>query len=139
MIRRTSIIFFEFLAGLAAGAMILTLVAWWWLSSGPITLTFLNPYIEEALSPSDSTVAVEIDDTVLVWAGWERAVDVRVSNLRVLDLDRKVVATMPQVSLGFSIRALFRGMLAPTYLEILQSAGFHRSKQRWKDCRKPCG
>ncbi len=119
MIRRTSIIFFEFLAGLAAGAMILTLVAWWWLSSGPITLTFLNPYIEEALSPSDSTVAVEIDDTVLVWAGWERAVDVRVSNLRVLDLDRKVVATMPQVSLGFSIRALFRGMLAPTYLEIL--------------------
>ena len=117
MIRRTARVFLEFLAGLTAGAMILALVGWWWLSTGP--MTFLNPYIEDALSLRDSTVAVEIDDTVLVWAGWERAVDVRVTNLRVLDFERKVIATLPQVSLGFSLRALMRGLLAPTYLEIL--------------------
>ncbi|MEX2617704.1 MAG: AsmA-like C-terminal domain-containing protein [Alphaproteobacteria bacterium] len=118
MIRRGARIFLEFLAGLAAGAMILALVGWWWLSTGPITVTFLNPYIEDALSLRDSTVAVEIDDTVLVWAGWERAVDVRVTNLRVLDFERKVIATLPQVSLGFSLRAMMRGLLAPTYIEI---------------------
>jgi hypothetical protein len=122
VIRRSALIFVEFLAGLAAGAMILMLVAWWLLSSGPITLTFLNPYIEEALSPRDSTIAVEIDNTVLVWAGWDRAIDMRVSNLRVLDLDRQVVAVLPQVSLGFSLRAMLRGLVAPTYLDIIGSS-----------------
>ena len=55
---------------------------------------------------------------MIVWAGWDRAVDVRVSNLRLFDLDRRVVAALPRVSLGFSLRAMLKGLIAPTYIEL---------------------
>ena len=120
MIRRTTKFFLEFLAGLVAGAVILVVAGAWWLWSGPIPLTFLTPYIERALSPADSTIAVEIDETELQWAGWNRAANLQVSNVRVLDLERRVIAELPQVSLGLSLRAVLRGRVSPTYIEIIR-------------------
>lgn len=120
MIRRLSLLLLEVVAGLTAGMVILAIAGAWWLSSGPVTLTFLTPYIEEALAPRDGTVTLEIDETVIMWAGWDRAVDVRVNDVRLLDADRRVIATMPQVSLGFSLRAMLRGLIAPTYAELLR-------------------
>lgn len=118
MIRRSSIIFLEFLAGLVAGGIVLLIAGAWWLWSGPVALTFLTPYVEEALSPSDNTIAVEIEETVLDWAGWDRAPDIRVSNVRVLDFERRIIAELPKVKLGLSLQALLRGKIAPTYLQI---------------------
>lgn len=120
MIRRTTKLFLEFLAGLVAGSVILLIAGAWWLWSGPVPLTFLTPYIEEALSPADSTIAVEIDETELQWAGWQRAANLRVSNVRVLDLERRVIAELPEVSLGLSLRALLGARIAPTYFEIVR-------------------
>lgn len=119
MVRRASIIFLELFAGLLAGFVLFAVVGAWWLSSGPIKLTFLSPYIEEALSPEDGTLAVEIDDTMLVWAGWDRAVDIRVRNLRLRNFVREELALLPDISIGLSLRALARGMIAPTSLEII--------------------
>ena len=120
MIRRTTKIFLEFLAGLVAGGVIMLIAGAWWLWSGPVPLTFLTPYIEQALSPSDSTIAVEIEETELQWAGWKRAANLRVSNVRVLDLERRVIAELPEVSLGLSLRALMGARIAPTYFEIVR-------------------
>ena len=120
MIRRLSLLLLEVVAGLTAGMVILAIAGAWWLSSGPVTLTFLTPYIEEALAPRDGTITVEIDDTVIMWAGWDRAVNVRVNDVRLLDADRRIVAAMPQVSLGFSLRAMLQGLIAPTYIELLR-------------------
>ncbi|MBL4721002.1 MAG: hypothetical protein JKY20_07720, partial [Alphaproteobacteria bacterium] len=119
MIRRTSIFVLEILAGLVAGGVIIVLVGAWWLSSGPISLTFLTPYIERALSPEDGTLTVEIEGTSLIWAGWERAVDIRVTNVRLLDFEREAIAVLPQVAIGLSLPAMMRGIVAPTSLEIL--------------------
>ncbi len=120
MIRRTSIIFLEFLAGLVAGGVIMVLAGAWWLSSGPVPLTFLTPYIEHALSPDDSTIVVEIEQTELQWAGWDRAADLHVSDVRILDIERRIIAELPHVTLGLSLRAMLRGRIAPTYFEILR-------------------
>ena len=120
LIRRTTKIFLEFLAGLVAGSVILLIVGAWWLWSGPIPLTFLTPYIEDALSPADSAIAVEIEETQLQWAGWQRAVNLRASEVRVLDSERRVIAELPEVSLGLSLRAMFRAKIAPTYFEIVR-------------------
>ncbi len=65
MIRRTTKTFLELLAGLVAGFAVLLLAGAWWLWSGPIPLTFLTPYIEDALSPADSTIVVDIKATQL--------------------------------------------------------------------------
>ena len=118
MIRRSSIIFLEFLAGLVTGSIVLLIAGAWWLWSGPVALTFLTPYVEEALSPSDNTIAIEIEETVLDWAGWNRAPDIRVSNVRVLDFERRIIAELPKVRLGLSLQALLRGKIAPTYVQI---------------------
>jgi hypothetical protein len=119
VIRRTSVFILEILAGLVAGGVILALVGVWWLSSGPVSLTFLTPYIERALSPEDGTLSVEIEDTKMIWAGWERAVDIRVNNVRLLDFEREELAVLPQVAVGLSIKAMMRGIVAPVSLEII--------------------
>ncbi len=120
MIRHLSLWILEFFAGLLAALTIFAIAGAWWLSSGPVSLAFLTPYIEEALTPPDSAITVEIEDTVILWAGWDRTVDVRVDNVRLLDSDRRIVAAMPQVSLGFSPQAMLRGLIAPTYIELLR-------------------
>jgi hypothetical protein len=119
VIRRTSVFVLEILAGLVAGGVILALVGAWWLSSGPVSLTFLTPYIERALSPEDGTMTVEVEDTFLIWAGWERAVDIQVTNVRLLDFEREALAVLPEVAVGLSLPAMMRGIVAPTSLEIV--------------------
>ena len=119
MIRRTSVFILEIFAGLVAGGVIVALVGVWLLSSGPVSLTFLTPYIERALSPEDGTLTVEIEDTRLIWAGWIRAVDIRVDNVRLLNFEREELAVLPQVAIGLSIKAMMRGIVAPVSLEII--------------------
>jgi len=74
LIRRASIVLLELTAALVAGLAILAGIAVWQLSAGPISLAFLTPYIERALSPADGRFRVKIHDTVLTWAGWRRPV-----------------------------------------------------------------
>ncbi len=84
MIRRTTKITLEILgAALAGAAIILAFLTWRLTQEGPIHLRFLSSYVEQALIRSDQPYRIAIDDTVLTWAGWDRALDVRAMNLRV--------------------------------------------------------
>ncbi|MEE8276525.1 MAG: AsmA-like C-terminal domain-containing protein [Alphaproteobacteria bacterium] len=99
--------------GLLAGLLV------WQLAQGPIRLQFLTPYIEAALNPPGQAFAVRLSHTLLTWAGWERTLDVRAVDVRVTGADGRLVASIPQLSLGLSARALFRGMLAPKSLDVI--------------------
>ncbi|MDP6390621.1 MAG: DUF3971 domain-containing protein, partial [Alphaproteobacteria bacterium] len=136
MILRTSLILLELVGGLLAGLVILAAVAIWWLSSGPVSLSFLTPYIEEAVSVEERSIAVRIQDTVLVWAGWDRAVDIRANNVTILGSGGKILATLPEVSLGLSLNAMMFGTVAPTSLDIL---GFSATVERAEDGRIDMG
>jgi len=83
-----------------------------------MSLAFATPYIERAVSLEESGVEVKIEETALVWAGWDNAFDIRVNNATVLGSGGKVLASLPEVSVGFSISALFRGLIAPNRLEV---------------------
>ncbi len=65
----------------AAAAIAFTGLAWL-LASGPVALTFLTPYLEDALQQSDAPYRLEFDDTILAWAGWRRPLDIRVIDAR---------------------------------------------------------
>jgi hypothetical protein len=119
VIRRTSFLLFELLAGLLAGLVILVGVGAWFLSTGPISLTFLTPLVEQALDSADDTYAIRVEDTVLTWAGWQRAVDVRATNVTITGEDGSIEATLPELSIGLSLRALARGSVTPTSLDII--------------------
>jgi Protein of unknown function/AsmA-like C-terminal region len=91
----------------------------WRLSLGPLSLGFMTPLIERALSDEAGSITVAVDDTVLTWAGWRRTFDVRVHGLRALGQDGRLMLEVPEVSISLSARALLHGLVAPTSLEAI--------------------
>src|SRR5690606_7748865 len=102
-----------------AGAAILLGVLFWRISGEePLRVAFLTPYLEQALTSADGEFHVEIDDTVLTWAGWERTLDLRARGVRAIGENGVPIASVPQLSLTLSLRALLRGIVAPTSIEV---------------------
>ena len=94
-------------------------LAAWRLSTGPISLGFLSPYIQEALEGEDLPYHFEFEDTVLVWPGWGEALEVHLTDLRIADTSGVTLAAVPAASLGLSGSALLSGSIAPTSIELI--------------------
>jgi hypothetical protein len=120
MIRRTSILLLEVTIGIAAVAALLIAGSVWKLSQAPQSIRFLLPYAEEILNRPDRAVRVEIEDLILAWGGWERALDIRAIGVRLKPKESQTTARIREVSVSFSLRALVQGRLAPTSLEVLR-------------------
>ncbi|MEP4378900.1 MAG: AsmA-like C-terminal domain-containing protein [Alphaproteobacteria bacterium] len=90
----------------------------WQLSRGPISLSFLTPLIERALDTGRGNASIRLHDTILTWAADERELDIRAVGLQFVDSSDSVRATIPEMSVKFSGRALMRGLVAPTSLEL---------------------
>ncbi|HEC14805.1 MAG TPA: hypothetical protein ENI72_03510, partial [Rhodospirillales bacterium] len=118
LIRRTFRGMIQLLGGLGAGLAIITVLVAWRLSSGPISLAFLTPYVEKALNGPGRNFRITLGDTILTWAGWERTMDIRVVNVRAIGNDGRVIASVPELSLSFSARALLKGLVAPKRIEL---------------------
>lgn len=118
MIVRSSKFLLLFLVATLLGAVLFSLVAIWQLSRGPVSLSFLTPYVEESLSGGPTGVRVRLHDTVITWAGFERTLDLRAVGLDILDDDGELVASVPEMAVQLSARALLRGKIAPTALEL---------------------
>ncbi len=108
----------EIAAGLIAGLAFLVAIGFWRLSQGPVSLAFLTPAVQQALSQFESPFEIEVQDTVLSWGGWDRAVDILIKNVTLRQPGERPAVVLPEVSVGLSIRALGRGVVAPTSLEI---------------------
>lgn len=122
MTRSSFRIALEILAGLVAGFALLVGIGLWRLSTGPVSLSFLTPAIQESLKDPDGPFDVSIGDTVLTWGGWDRAVDIMIRNVTLRRHGQRPIAVLPRVSLGLSLQALARGVIAPTSIEILSPA-----------------
>jgi hypothetical protein len=105
------------LGTLAVGLALIVGVVVWRLSAGPVSLGFLNRYIEQALGDPAARIRLKVDDTVLAWPGWPRPLDLRVVGVRVLDADN-LIMTLPDVSISLSARALLDGIVAPVALTV---------------------
>ncbi|MEG3619161.1 AsmA-like C-terminal region-containing protein [Magnetovibrio sp. PR-2] len=109
---------FQIIGGLGVGLLVAVLLVAWRLASGPVSIGFLTPYIQNALSEvHKDAIALEVEDTILTWAGWERTLDIRIVNLQTSLPDGQVVATVPEVSLSLSAEALLKGNVAPRSIE----------------------
>ncbi|HET6156845.1 MAG TPA: AsmA-like C-terminal domain-containing protein [Dongiaceae bacterium] len=123
MILRVSKIALEALGALLAGiAVIAGFVAYRLAYEGPIHLSFLKPYVEEALNRPGADFAFVIQDTVLAWAGWERTLDIRGVGVQIQDSSGRELASVPELGFGLSGAALFRGLLAPSRIELFRPA-----------------
>lgn len=118
MIKRTLHGALHLIGALGAGFAILVLVLAWRLSSGPISLTFLTPYAENALNSFHPELRFRFGDTVLTWGGWDRTLDLRIQAVRVFEKTGGVIANVPEVSFSLSAQALLHGMIAPRSIEL---------------------
>lgn len=110
--------FFQLLGALVVGLLVVAPLFAWRLSGGPVALDFLTPYIEEALSAADGSFAVRLDTTELAWAGWDRTLDLRAKGVKAVS-GEQVIASVPEASLTLSGRALLKGVLAPSSIELI--------------------
>ena len=120
MIRPTASFVTHVAAAVVAAVAVGFAVFAWRLSAGPISLAFLTPYMQDALRQTDSPIQIEFSDTILTWAGWDRALDIRILDVRAMGADGEVAAAAPEISISLSASALWRGMVAPTALEIIE-------------------
>jgi len=105
------------LAFLLAGAAILAALGVWRLSSGPISIDVLTPYVEQALSTEE--LRVEIDNTLIQWEGFGAPLQLAASGVRVSDGER-VVATVPGLFIGLDVPALvLDGALRPDQIALV--------------------
>jgi len=118
VIRRTTKICLEVVAGVVGGFALVLAVAAWRLGEGPVSLSFLTPSIERSLSRTDGSFLVDVDETVLVWAGWERALEIRAVGVRALVGDR-LLAEVPEMSMSFNLVALVTGRIQPRWVEAI--------------------
>jgi Protein of unknown function/AsmA-like C-terminal region len=136
LIRRTATLALEVVAVLTAGFAAAVGFAAWRLSSGPVAIEFLSPYLERALSPQDKGFDVKIDNTILTWGGWNRPIEIRAIALKALTPENKVIAEIPEMTVNLSARALMVGQIAPTALTVLRP---HLTVQRAADGRFSMG
>ncbi|PPR25063.1 MAG: hypothetical protein CFH38_00725, partial [Alphaproteobacteria bacterium MarineAlpha10_Bin1] len=95
-------------------------VASWRLSSGPVSIGFLSPYIEEAFKAEDLSYRLEFEDTILTWAGWNRSLDILITDAHAVGPQGEILASVPKISLELSALSLLKGRIAPTSVELLR-------------------
>ncbi|MEK9753182.1 MAG: DUF3971 domain-containing protein [Rhodospirillaceae bacterium] len=117
MVRRAVKGLIQLLGGLGAGiAIVISLLAWQ-LSKGPVSLGFLTEYLERAVNVGHRDFKLELGDTILTWAGWERALDIRVLNVNIRSNNGATIGSVPEVAFSLSGSALIAGKIAPQSVE----------------------
>ncbi len=108
-------------AALFGAVAIVLAMAAWRLSSGPVSLGFLSPYLHEALQGEgiDAPYTIAFEDTFLVWADGDQALDIRVTDMRIADPEGDVLLAVPEASIGIDGGALLRGRIAPASISLI--------------------
>lgn len=118
MVRRLFHFTFQFIGVLALGFAIALIAFFWRLSSGPLSIAYFTPYFESALSSELGKLKIEINDTILTWAGVGRTLEIRLLGAQAIGPNAKVIAEIPELSVSLSAAALLKGRLAPNTLSI---------------------
>ncbi len=90
----------------------------WQLYRGPIELPFLKPYIIRALNHDESQYQVSVDSVNIELVRSIQPIKIIANNVVYKKTDDSFVINAPKTSVSFSIRALLRGVIAPSSMEI---------------------
>ena len=102
----------------SAISLIALLFLFWHLGKGPVEVNFLRPYITQALTNETSSYELSIGAVNLELVHSVQPVRVSASDVKFIDNDGEYVVHAPRLALDFSARALLKGMLAPSSIEI---------------------
>ncbi len=101
-----------------AGLVVLTALAVWRLSQGPVPLDLLRPYVERGLTTADGSIRLVARSMSLNWAGWDRTLEIHVQTVEAISAQGQVIATIPDAAVKLSLVSLVTGELAPTSIQL---------------------
>ncbi|CAA7613707.1 AsmA-like C-terminal domain-containing protein [Magnetospirillum sp. SS-4] len=114
MVHGTVRTLFQLIGAILVGLLIAVPILIWRLSSGPVALDFLTPYIEQALTARDGALSVRLDATVLTLGDDNRMLEIHARNVRAhVAGAEQPIASVPDMGFSLSGRALLRGVVAP--------------------------
>ena len=102
----------RFVAGVLAASGALAALLAWRLARGPIDMPLLTSYLARALS-SEGGPTVRVRATELIWDRHEDELRLRARDVEVSSPTGAPVGLVPSLTLGLSLRALLRGVIAP--------------------------
>ena len=92
----------------------------WQLYRGPIELPFLKPYIIRALNHDDAEYQVSVDSVNIELVRSIQPVKIIANNVVYRKNDDSFIVNAPKTSVSFSIKALLRGVIAPSSMTVNQ-------------------
>ncbi|MEH6525273.1 MAG: AsmA-like C-terminal region-containing protein [Sneathiella sp.] len=116
MVTATSKIFLRVILGTFVLVFIALLAVIAGLARGPVSLTYLAPYVEQTLVTQYPQFNLAFDKLELEWNGRDKNLVVAVDDL-VIKKEGRQIATIPDVAVTFSGKALLKGQIAPSELE----------------------
>jgi hypothetical protein len=120
VIARSAKIITEVIIGVIAVVALGAGLAIWRLSTGPLAVDFLTPYLEESFADNERGLTLDVEETVLAWGG-ARTISLRARNVRILDSDGATIAAVPEISMSLSLAAMLRGMIAATEVDVVDA------------------
>ncbi|HXA71389.1 MAG TPA: AsmA-like C-terminal domain-containing protein [Stellaceae bacterium] len=112
------------LAGLALAAAVLV----WRISSGPISLDFMTPWVQQALSDPEHGISVSVEHTMLSHEPGGATVNLVAQGVHLRHSEGGAEVVLPRIALDLSIRAGLSGSLAPTRI-VLTAPQLHLTRQ----------
>jgi hypothetical protein len=110
---------FQLLGALVAGLVIALSLFAWRLSSGPIQLDFLTPYIEDALTAKDGSMAVKLGSTVLAMGNRDQMLELKAVDVKAVAAGSDLpLAMVPEMALSLNGHALLAGELVPNSVRL---------------------
>ncbi len=91
------------------GAAVLT----WRLSQGPIVIDAIAPYVSEAFTQAGNGVKFQVDHLEFKWFGLKARPELTARNVRLMQPDGGIIASLPSMVVRLSPGALLRGVIAP--------------------------
>ena len=114
MTRHGCLLLMRVTAALLAVVALAAAVLVWRISGGPISLDFMTPWVQQALSDPEHGISVEVEHTVLSHESGGATVNLVAQGVHLRHTEGGAEVVLPRVALDLSVRAGLSGSLAPT-------------------------
>ena len=100
------------------GLLVVMLLFMWMLYRGPISVPYLKPYIVQALNYNENDYTVDIGDVNIELVRSIQPIRITARDISLHKKDDSLSVTAPKLYLSFSLRALLKGIIAPSDVSI---------------------
>ena len=102
-----------------AGLFVVLLLFLWTLYKGPISVPYLKPYIIQALNYDENEYLVDIGDVNIELVRSIQPLRVTAKEVSLRKKDDSVNIEAPKLYMSFSLRALMKGIIAPSDISLI--------------------